>query len=55
MGTGVTEMSLGSQKGLHVVVDVVEAVRRELSSRGVKTSEVQVHRGAHSSSSATRM
>jgi catechol 2,3-dioxygenase-like lactoylglutathione lyase family enzyme len=42
MGVGVTEMAPGSQKGLQVVVDDVEAVRRELSSRGVTTSEVQV-------------
>ena len=42
MGIGVTEMAPGSQKGLQVVVDDVEAVRRELSGRGVKTSEVQV-------------
>ncbi|TMB45593.1 MAG: glyoxalase [Chloroflexi bacterium] len=43
MGIGITEMAPGSQKGLQVVVDDVEAVRRELSGRGVKTSEVQVH------------
>ena len=43
MGTGVSEMAPGSQKGLQVVVDDVEAVRRELSGRGVVTSEVQVH------------
>jgi catechol 2,3-dioxygenase-like lactoylglutathione lyase family enzyme len=43
MGIGVTEMAPGSQKGLQVVVDDVEAVRRALSGRGVKTSEVQVH------------
>jgi catechol 2,3-dioxygenase-like lactoylglutathione lyase family enzyme len=43
MGTGVTEMAPGSQKGLQVVVDDVEAVRRELSGRGVQTGEVQVH------------
>ena len=43
MGIGITEMAPGSQKGLQVVVDNVEAVRRELSGRGVKTSEVQVH------------
>jgi catechol 2,3-dioxygenase-like lactoylglutathione lyase family enzyme len=43
MGIGITEMAPGSQKGLQVVVDDVEAVRQELSGRGVKTSEVQVH------------
>jgi catechol 2,3-dioxygenase-like lactoylglutathione lyase family enzyme len=42
IGVGVTEMAPGSQKGLQVVVDDVEAVRRELSGRGVKTGEVQV-------------
>src|SRR3981081_1217763 len=43
MGIGITDMAPGSQKGLQVVVDDVEAVRRELSGRGLKTSEVQVH------------
>jgi predicted enzyme related to lactoylglutathione lyase len=43
MGVGVSEMAPGSQKGLQVVVEDIEAVRRELSGRGVKTSEVQVH------------
>lgn len=43
MGTGVTEMAPGSQKGLQVVVDDVEAVRQALSGRGVETSEVEVH------------
>src|ERR1700720_1627666 len=40
MGTGITEMAPGSQKGLQVVVKEVEGVRRELTSRGGKTSEV---------------
>jgi catechol 2,3-dioxygenase-like lactoylglutathione lyase family enzyme len=43
MGIGITDMAPGSQKGLQVVVDDVEAVRQELSGRGLKTSEVQVH------------
>jgi catechol 2,3-dioxygenase-like lactoylglutathione lyase family enzyme len=43
MGVGVTEMAPGSQRGLQVVVDDVEEVRRELLGRGVKTSDVQVH------------
>ena len=43
LGRGVTEMPPGSQKGLQVVVDDVEAVRHALTSRGVKTSEVEVH------------
>jgi len=33
LGTGVTEMPVGSQKGLQVVVDDVEAVRTHLSVR----------------------
>jgi predicted enzyme related to lactoylglutathione lyase len=41
IGTGITEMPPGSQKGLQVVVDDVEAVRRELVDRGVNASEVQ--------------
>jgi catechol 2,3-dioxygenase-like lactoylglutathione lyase family enzyme len=42
IGTGITEMVPGSQKGLQVVVDDVEAVRQELVGRGVETSEVDV-------------
>ncbi len=41
IGIGVTEMTPGSQKGLQLVVDDVEAVRRELNGRGVETSDVQ--------------
>ena len=43
MGIGVTQMAPGSQKGLQVVVEDVEAVRKELVSRGVEASEVEVH------------
>ena len=43
MGIGVTSMAPGSQKGLQVVVDDVEAVRSVLSGRGVETSDVEVH------------
>src|SRR5256886_17017110 len=39
MGIGITEMAPGSQKGLQVVVDDVEAVRQALLSRGVETGE----------------
>jgi predicted enzyme related to lactoylglutathione lyase len=42
IGTGISEMAPGSQKGLQVVVDDVEAVRRELTGRGVVTSDVDV-------------
>jgi catechol 2,3-dioxygenase-like lactoylglutathione lyase family enzyme len=43
MGVGVTEMAPGSQKGLQVVVDDVEAVRQHLLDRGVAASDVEVH------------
>jgi catechol 2,3-dioxygenase-like lactoylglutathione lyase family enzyme len=42
IGTGITQMAPGSQKGLQVVVDDVEAVRKELAGRGVVTSEVDI-------------
>ncbi len=42
IGIGITEMAPGSQKGLQVVVADVEAVRQELTGRGVKASEVDV-------------
>jgi catechol 2,3-dioxygenase-like lactoylglutathione lyase family enzyme len=40
MGTGVTDMPPGAQKGLQVVVDDAEALRDELRSRGVDASDV---------------
>ena len=42
MGTGVTEMPPGSQKGVQVVVADVGAARRELLAHGVPASEVDV-------------
>jgi predicted enzyme related to lactoylglutathione lyase len=42
IGTGVTQMAPGSQKGLQVVVEDVEAVRQALTLRGVETSAVEV-------------
>ena len=42
IGTGITEMSPGSQKGLQLVADDVAAVRQELVGRGVEVSEVDV-------------
>ena len=42
LGTGLTEMAPGSQKGLQMVVEDVAAVREELMSRGVETGEVDV-------------
>jgi catechol 2,3-dioxygenase-like lactoylglutathione lyase family enzyme len=40
IGTGITDMAPGSQTGLQVVVDSVEAVRQELGSRGVETTGI---------------
>lgn len=43
LGIGVTEMAPGSQKGLQLVVEDVEAIRRDLNGRGVETGDVQVY------------
>jgi catechol 2,3-dioxygenase-like lactoylglutathione lyase family enzyme len=40
MGTGITEMPPGSQKGVQMVVDDAAAAREQLISRGVQASEV---------------
>ena len=40
LGTGITEMAPGSQKGLQMVVDDARAARDELRSRGVDASDV---------------
>jgi len=42
MGTGVTEMPPGSQKGVQVVVADVQAAREELLAHGVPASDVDV-------------
>jgi catechol 2,3-dioxygenase-like lactoylglutathione lyase family enzyme len=42
MGTGITEMAPGSQKGLQVVVADIEQAQGELRGRGVETSEIDV-------------
>ena len=42
IGTGTTEMTPGSQKGLQVVVADVASARRELIARGVAASDVDV-------------
>jgi predicted enzyme related to lactoylglutathione lyase len=42
MGNGITEMAPGSQKGVQVVVEDVEAVRQELIARGVEAGDVEV-------------
>jgi catechol 2,3-dioxygenase-like lactoylglutathione lyase family enzyme len=40
IGSGITEMTPGSQKGLQLVVDDVETVRDTLRGRGVTTTDV---------------
>jgi catechol 2,3-dioxygenase-like lactoylglutathione lyase family enzyme len=42
LGTGITEMPPGSQKGVQVVVDDVAAARRDLAGNGIEVSEVDV-------------
>jgi catechol 2,3-dioxygenase-like lactoylglutathione lyase family enzyme len=42
IGVGITEMAPGSQRGLQVVVEDVQAARQELAGRGVETSEIDV-------------
>jgi len=42
IGTGITEMPPGSQRGLQVVVQDVAAARRQLIDRGVEVTEVDV-------------
>jgi catechol 2,3-dioxygenase-like lactoylglutathione lyase family enzyme len=42
LGTGITEMPPGSQKGIQMVVEDAAAARQELISRGVQASEVDV-------------
>jgi uncharacterized glyoxalase superfamily protein PhnB len=42
LGTGITEMPPGSQKGVQMVVEDATAARQELISRGVQASEVDV-------------
>ncbi len=42
LGTGMTEMPPGSQKGVQIVVDDVEAARRQLIDRGVAASVIDV-------------
>ena len=42
LGTGITEMPPGSQRGIQVVVEDVTAARQELIGRGVNVSGVDV-------------
>ena len=41
LGTGITEMPPGSQKGVQMVVEDAAAARQELIGRGVQASEVE--------------
>jgi catechol 2,3-dioxygenase-like lactoylglutathione lyase family enzyme len=41
-GTGITDMTPGSVKGLQLVVPDIEAARNELLERGVEVGDVQV-------------
>src|SRR5256885_10630592 len=52
IGVGITQMAPGSQKGLQVVVEDVETVRKALTSRGIETGPVDVQPWARSSTSA---
>jgi len=42
MGTGITEMAPGSQKGIQIVVADVEAARQQLIAHSVQASDVDV-------------
>jgi len=47
LGTGITEMAPGSQKGLQVVVADAAKAREQLLSKGVEASEVDVQAWGH--------
>jgi catechol 2,3-dioxygenase-like lactoylglutathione lyase family enzyme len=42
LGTGITTMAPGSQRGVQMVVEDVEAARQQLLSNGVEASDVDV-------------
>lgn len=42
MGTGITDMEPGSQRGVMIVVDDVESARQQLIDRGVQASAIDV-------------
>jgi catechol 2,3-dioxygenase-like lactoylglutathione lyase family enzyme len=42
LGTGITDMTPGSQRGVQVVVEDVEAARRHLIANGISASDVDV-------------
>jgi catechol 2,3-dioxygenase-like lactoylglutathione lyase family enzyme len=41
LGTGLSDMAPGSQRGLQIVVDDIQAAHDELAQRGVEVSDVQ--------------
>ena len=41
LGTGITEMVPGSQKGVQIVIDDADAARAQLLGAGVEVTEVQ--------------
>jgi catechol 2,3-dioxygenase-like lactoylglutathione lyase family enzyme len=41
IGTGVSDAAPGSTRGLHLIVNDIEAARAELTGRGVKVSDVR--------------
>ncbi|MEV4538300.1 glyoxalase superfamily protein [Asanoa sp. NPDC049518] len=47
LGTGITEMAPGSQKGVQVVVADAAKAREELISKGVEASEVDIQAWGH--------
>ena len=53
MGTGITEMAPGSQKGVQIVVSDVEAARKQLVERGFRPATSMCSRGASSCSLPT--
>lgn len=42
LGTGITDMPPGSQRGVQMVIEDAEAARRQLIERGVEASDVDV-------------
>jgi catechol 2,3-dioxygenase-like lactoylglutathione lyase family enzyme len=42
LGTGITDMAPGSQRGLQVVVEDVESARQQLIGKGIAASEIDV-------------
>lgn len=47
LGTGITDMSPGSQRGLQLVVSDIEAAHDQLKSNGVDVSEIDMQPWGH--------